>query len=115
MGFFNNIFKALGFESEQEEKTQKKVREQSGSFELSEDKHYKKLPPVRNVQNQIQLQETIEELKQKKHMIFDFSNFDESIKYRAIDFLAGAVFALDGDLEMIDENKISTSLEIEED
>ncbi len=114
MGFWGGIFKAFGFEGEEkQEKTVKTVKVGDAKYDLADNKYYKNLPPVRLILNQQQLQDTICELKTLKSIIFDFSEFDDS-KYRAIDFLAGSIFALEGDLKMIENDKFLCRLEIEE-
>lgn len=117
MSFWGKVFGAFGFENEEEDNKKTKCAEfkSSSAYELTNSKFYKKLPPVRKIVNQEQLQQNILDLIALKSIIFDFADFDEKLKYRAIDFLAGAVFALEGDFKMLEDNKFLCRLEIEED
>lgn len=116
MSFWGGIFKALGFEGEdkKQERAENKVGVKDAKYDLIDNKYYKNLPPVRLIINQQHLQETIVELESLKSIVFDFSNFDENLKFRAIDFLSGAIFALEGDLKMIETDKFLCRLDVEE-
>lgn len=115
MSFWGRIFNALGFEGEKkQEDITKNVKVGDAKYDLVDNNYYKNLPPVRLVLDQKQLQNTINELRDLKSIIFDFTNFDSNLKYRAIDFLAGSIFALEGDLKMLETDKFLCRLELEE-
>jgi cell division inhibitor SepF len=55
----------------------------------------------------------LEELKNVKTLIIDLSNFKEN-RGRSLDFISGAIFALDGELKKIDDNKFYCNLNMGE-
>ena len=105
MKLLDKIYKALGFESEEGSKEKyKKSNETSANFVL-DGNHHKRLEPTRKPMSQLQVQEVLDEFKRTKVMIIDFSGFSFENKVRAVDFVSGAVFALEGEMKRLEEDK----------
>lgn len=114
MSFLDKFLAVLGFEEEEhqtEKKPKKKKNTEIASFNLTSNTHNKRLPATRNISNQEQVVQVLEELKKKSAIIIDISGFDKSNKVRAFDFISGAVFALEGSIKKIDTNKFLCSLD----
>lgn len=103
MKLLDKIYKALGFDGEEGSKEKYKL-ETSANFVL-DGNHHKRLEPTRKPITQLQVQEVLDELKRTKVMIIDFSGFSFENKVRAVDFVSGAVYALEGEMKRLDEDK----------
>ncbi|SNX55272.1 cell division protein SepF [Thermoanaerobacterium sp. RBIITD] len=75
---------------------------------------YNKKPKIVNIHTQSQIrviimkpenfeqtQNILEEIKNKKPIIIDLQNMEKNDAQRLIDFLSGAIFALDGEIKKI--------------
>ena len=109
MSFFGPIWKILGFEDEERPEKKKKVQTMTASFDLSNNNHHKQLPSTRQARNQKEVQEILEELKQIGTLVIDVSNFQEN-RQRSLDFISGAIFALEGQFSKINEDKFYCSI-----
>ena len=109
MSFFGPVWKILGFEEEKQEKKEK-VNPCNASFNLSDNNHHKQLPSTRQARNQSEVEKVLDELKNVKTIIIDLSNFQEN-RQRSLDFISGAVFALDGELKKVDNDKFYCNLD----
>lgn len=115
VSFLSPIWRVLGFEddSKPEPKKQKKEQTTNSQFVLTDNNYHKQLPTTRNARTQDEVEMVLEELKNVKTLIIDLSNFKEN-RGRSLDFISGAIFALDGELKKIDDNKFYCNLDIGE-
>lgn len=115
MSILDKFLSALGFESSEEQKVTQKPKKKKNmeiaSFNLTSNTHNKRLPATRNISNQEQVIQVLEELKKKSAIIIDITGFDKVNRIRAFDFISGAVFALEGTIKKIDSNKYLCSLD----
>lgn len=114
MSFFGPIWRVLGFEDDRPaQPKQKKEKTANSQYVLTDNSYHKQLPTTRVARTQAEVEMVLEELKQIKTIIIDLSNFKEN-RGRSLDFIAGAIFALDGELKKIDNDKFYCNLDIEE-
>lgn len=115
MSFLSPIWRILGFEddSKPEQKKQKKEQTTNSQFVLTDNNYHKQLPATRNARTQDEVEMVLEELKNVKTLIIDLSNFKEN-RGRSLNFISGAIFALDGELKKIDDNKFYCNLNMGE-
>ncbi|MBE7074478.1 MAG: cell division protein SepF [Clostridiales bacterium] len=131
MGFFNKILKGLGFEEEEEHETKpKKVKEKKvknkpvfATFDLKEEQEevaQNTQQPLQQpesqtsetttslslniikVQNQVEVQNVITKIKNGEQVIINMSALTGQDLTRSLDFLTGAVFALDKTMQKVD-------------
>lgn len=115
MGFFNKIFSFIGFEDENQKarpKEKKQAPKKIGaSFELkNKGKKDNKVETIK-IKEESEIAEFIEKVKQNSVAIADLSNFEKDKKVRAFDFISGAIYALDGQIEKIKPNVYICSLD----
>ena len=129
MGFFNSFLKGLGFEDEEEpkkvkvkEKKDKKEKKVTASFDLNkfEDEALDKKEEVEettveeqtpntqnafeivNVSSQVEVQEVVNKLKRGDKILINLSKLSGSDLTRSLDFLTGAVYALNLGMQKVD-------------
>lgn len=111
MGIFDKFIKFLGFEGGENKKAQKKVKESkpiNAQYKLNKgetlenDKEEKK-EEILKPSSQEDIQNVITKLKQEKELKVDLSALSDDIQ-RIMDFLCGAIFALDGEVISCEEN-----------
>lgn len=107
MGFFDKILKTLGFEEESEEKLSKNTKKEdkntkkvkiNSKFDLEEsivEKREQKYKP----QTQDEIEKIANDLMSGVDAEIDFSEFAESDRVRALDFLSGVTYAVGGKIE----------------
>lgn len=115
MKFFNKIFSFLGFESEQQNKKPKEKREVpnkiNASFKLKNtNKKQNKIETIK-IKEEAEIANFIENVKENGAAVADLSAFEKNKKIRAFDFISGAVFALDGQIEKLKPNVYICSLD----
>ena len=131
MGFLNKILKGLGFEDEEYEEPKPKIKQKkdkknnniSASFDLNnindepekdskiEDNSVKQEQQtngsgsfdVIKVQSQADIQSAVQKLKNGAKLLINIEGLVESDIVRSLDFLTGAVFALNLKIQKIDE------------
>ena len=113
MSFFGPVWKILGFEEGEKKEKKQKIQPCKASYDLSDKSYHKQLPSTRQARNQAEVEKILEELKEVKTLIIDLSNFQEN-RQRSLDFIAGSIFALEGELKKIDKDKFYCNLMIEE-
>lgn len=117
MSFFGPIWRVLGFEDDKKDDEQKKqktkLKATNGAFDLTDKNFHKQSPTTRNARNQDEVEQILEELKIVKTLIVDMSNFQQN-RQRSLDFISGAIFALDGELKKLDTDKFYCNLNIGE-
>ncbi len=111
MGIFDKLLKAIGFDDESEEKIETKPIEKKKEQNINVNSKF----DLKNFQEKIieekeylpKTQEEIEEIARTfingTDVNVDFSQFPEIDKMRALDFLSGIVFALNGKMEKINK------------
>jgi cell division inhibitor SepF len=115
MGFFNKMFSFMGFENSasnaaNEEKKQKPSKIKS-SFQLNSKNKKEKAVQTKKLASEQDISEVIDLIKKQNTIIIDLSAFDKEKKVRAFDFISGAVFALEGQIEKIKPNVYICSLD----
>ena len=103
MGFFNGIMKALGFESEEKKQNKETEKKQENNLQkaeydltnLQKEEKMKTFTP----QNQVEVQEIVNVLKKGEVVCVNLQNFDQQNYTRALDFLSGAIYVLDGKIK----------------
>ena len=113
MSFFSPVWKILGFEDGEKTEKKQKVQVYSATYKLSDNNHHKQLPSTRQARNQAEVEQILEELKRVQTIIIDLSNFQEN-RQRSLDFISGAIFALEGEIKKIDNDKFYCNLNLEE-
>lgn len=113
MSFFSPVWKVLGFEDDSKTQKKQKVQTYNASYNLSDNNYHKQLPSTRQARNQTEVEKVLEELKQVKTIIIDLSNFQEN-RQRSLDFISGAIFALEGEIKKVDNNKFYCDISLEE-
>lgn len=131
MGFFNKILKGLGFEDEDvEEPKTKKIKEKkvknntkvTASYnlnELEEEKQPETKEKIEEIQtekkqeqsefeivkasSQEDIQEVVKKIKSGLKVLLNIENLTSADLTRSLDFLTGAVFALDLKIQKLDE------------
>lgn len=112
MGFFDKILKALGFEDEEQLNEDKKIEQKKekkktksikvrSKFNL-EDVEEKGREVKHTPKQQSEIEFIIKDLIDGNIVYADFSELDDSMKIRALDFLSGAVYILNGSIEKQD-------------
>ncbi len=112
MGFLDKIFKAFGFEDEGKATLQGEKKTEGASFDLK--KFRTRTPSTRFASSQLQVQQILDELKEKGVVIIDLSGFNITDRVRALDFISGAIFALEGSIKKLEDEKYYCSLIDEE-
>ncbi len=129
MGFFNSFLRGLGFEDEEEtpkakvkEKKDKKEKKVTASFDLNkfeeetlEKKEDKEEQPTEqqangaqgsfeivNVSSQVDVQEVVNKLKKGDKILINLSKLSGNDLTRSLDFLTGAVYALNLGMQKVD-------------
>ncbi len=108
MGFLNGLLRGLGFEGEKKEKPQKQKEEKLSSayqnagleVDLST---IKSEPKIFTPINQQDVQNLVDILKTGEAITIDLKNFSDNEYIRALDFLSGAIYVLDGKIKKIAE------------
>ena len=130
MGFFNKILKGLGFEDEEEpvksekKPRQKKVRKTSVTASYNLDNYSVKENKVQKEQikeettnenssplefelikvySQIDVQNVVNKIKANQKVLLNIENLTNADVTRSLDFILGAVFALDLTMQKVDE------------
>ena len=109
MGIFNTVLKGLGFEGEKKE--QQEVKEDKtptyntigAEYDLTkvESKVEKKEPQTIVPQNQQEVQQIVDTLKLGETVIVNLEQFKNTEYVRALDFMSGATYVLDGKIKKI--------------
>ena len=115
MGFFNKIFSFMGFEDEKQKAKPKEKKltpnKINASFELkSKGKKENKVESVK-INEESEISSFIEKVKENGVAIADLSSFEKDKKIRAFDFISGAIFALEGQIEKLKPNVYICSLD----
>lgn len=114
VGLLGPIWRVLGFEDDAKSPPKiKKTKTANSQFVLTDNSYHKQLPTTRNARTHAEVELVLEELKNVKTLIIDLSNFKEN-RGRSLDFISGAIFALDGELKKIDTDKYYCNLDVEE-
>lgn len=103
MGFFNGLMKSLGFESDskkqniqQEELKENATNKAEYDFtNLPKDEEIKEFRP----QTQIEIQDIVNLLKDDEIVSVNLQDFDSANYTRALDFLSGAIYVLNGKIK----------------
>jgi FtsZ-interacting cell division protein YlmF len=116
MGIFDKLMRALGFEEEDatqiehdepvKTKKEKKITVNS-KFDLKsvkEEEEFEKKLNFYNPKSQVDIEEIAKNLIKGNDAKVDFNEFPESDKIRALDFLYGVIFVLEGKIEKVDKN-----------
>jgi len=128
MGFLNKILKSLGFEDEKKYKKPKKIKEKkqktnkniTASFNLQKDeieekplKHNYEQEKIEHEENiglevvkvksQPEVQAVINKIKNGGKILINIENLSKDDIVRSLDFLSGAVFALNLSMQKIDD------------
>lgn len=112
MGFFDKILKVLGFEDEEQLNEDKKIEQKiekkktksikvKSKFNL-EDVEEKGREVKHTPKQQSEIEFIIKDLMDGNIVYADFSELDDSMRIRALDFLSGAVYILNGSIEKQD-------------
>ncbi len=107
MSFMGNIFKALGFESEEKNKT--RAKKTKASYKLNKNKQrIDEIDgvPVYYPENFLQAKEFVDFVKQKKAIIISLESCDKEIENKILDFLDGFCFGTNAKLINLNENKL---------
>lgn len=111
MGFFGNVFRALGFESEEEEvKSKKKVKkvEPKATFNLKKDKIERpdKIDGIKviYIESMADCERAINLFKTDEPVLINFDYADD--KSRALGYLEGAISMTKGSMSVIEEKKL---------
>ena len=103
MGFFNGLMKSLGFESDskkqniqQEELKENATNKAEYDFtNLPKDEEIKEFRP----QTQVEIQDIVNLLKDDEIVSVNLQDFDSANYTRALDFLSGAIYVLNGKIK----------------
>lgn len=116
MGIFDKIMKAIGFEDEDIETSKKDepiIEKKEKKVIINSKFDLKSIKEEGIIENKLQfcnpkaqfdIEEIVKKLIKGCDIKVDFSEFSEIDKIRALDFLSGAVFVLDGKIEKVDKN-----------
>lgn len=113
MGFFDKFLKAIGFESVEDDGSEKKNKKQritSSKFDLrnknakEEVKKEQKTVEVNTPTNQEDIEKISLRLLEEENVLVNLSNFSEEDKKRALDFLSGASYVLKFKIKQIEDN-----------
>lgn len=120
MGIFDKLLKAIGFEDENAEKTEiksknnKKEKKKEKNININSKFDLKNLEEDQVseekeivayiVKVQTDVEEIANKLKNGESVMVDFNKFAEGDKIRALDFLSGVSFILNGKIEKINKN-----------
>lgn len=115
MGFFNKVFSFMGFEDEQPKQEPKQKRQApskiNASFELkAKGKKENKIETIK-LKEEADIGGFIDIVKESGAAVADLSGFDKDKKIRAFDFISGAIFALEGQIEKVKANVYVCSLD----
>lgn len=115
MSFFNKVFSFMGFEdaTAKTEVKDKKVKPSKikSSFQLNSKGKKAKNVQTKKLASEQEIAEVIDLIKTQNTIIVDLSAFDKEKKVRAFDFISGAVFALEGQIEKLKPNVYICSLD----
>lgn len=113
-GFLNKVLYFMGIGDNNEDEHEEEVTASKPVFEAIPNNSYKKsnivnihsaTPPIKVVlmepTNYDDVQEICSNLKSKKPIIVNFENVDKELAKRMVDFISGAVYALDGTLQKV--------------
>ena len=103
MGFFNGLMKSLGFESDskkqniqQEELKENATNKAEYDFtNLPKDEEIKEFRP----QTQVEIQDIVNLLKDDEIVSVNLQDFDSANYTRALDFISGAIYVLNGKIK----------------
>ena len=103
MGFFNGLMKSLGFESDskkqniqQEELKENATNKAEYDFtNLPKDEEIKEFRP----QTQVEIQDIVNLLKDDEIVSVNLQDFESANYTRALDFLSGAIYVLNGKIK----------------
>ncbi len=122
MGFMGGIFKALGFESENNGKKKKTVTKTKASYKLKSNKN-NRVDDIDGVsvyypESVEQAKEFIEFVKQNKAIIISTESCQGEISLRIVDFMKGFCFGSNSRFIVLNEDKLylilPEGMEIEE-
>lgn len=107
MGFFNALLKGLGFEGNQNNEPVKEKEEVTTYKQKTAEYNLNEIETVEEIKtytpaNQENIQEIVELLKQGKTVAVNFELIKNNEFIRALDFMSGAVFALNGKIKKTD-------------
>ena len=109
MGFFNGLLKGLGFESNSKEKRVKEVKVDTTTAYENKGAEYdlKSIKIEDNIvyspKSEVEVQELVDRLKKGENITVDLQNFKNTEYVRALDFMSGAIYVLDGKIKKISE------------
>lgn len=103
MGFLNGLMKSLGFESDSKKQNTKQEEEKEivtnkAEYDLtniSQNEDIKEFRP----QTQVEIQDIVNLLKNDEIVCVNLQDFDKSNYTRALDFLSGAIYVLNGKIK----------------
>lgn len=110
MGFFDKFLRALGFDSDEEEKEPKKNKNSdltNSKFDLSKVESEEKTEEevkVFNPQTQEEIQDCLTKIESTKEAYINLENFSSEDEVRALDFISGALFILKKSIKRVDSN-----------
>lgn len=108
--FFDKVMGAIGFEVDEEEIVENNEAQwpDSDRFKRQKKANLLSLPTQRPVTMMLKKAESYDEvesiaqnIKERRSVIVNFEQVDKEIAQRMIDFLSGAVFALDGTVQKV--------------
>ena len=116
MGFFDKMLRAMGFQDEESEEKKEKNREAdidkkeekivvNSKFNLKnmQEDVLDDFDKIIKPKNQYEIEEIANLLLNGKSVKVDFIDFVEIDKTRALDFLSGVIFVLNGNIEKIEK------------
>lgn len=103
MGFLNGLMKSLGFESDSKKQNTKQEEEKEivtnkAEYDLtniSQNEDIKEFRP----QTQVEIQDIVNLLKNDEVVCVNLQDFDKANYTRALDFLSGAIYVLNGKIK----------------
>ena len=108
MGFFNGILRGLGFEGEEKELQTKEsstmYKENVAEYNLNEIKQSDEIKTIKPA-NQKDVQNIVDLLKQGNAVAVNFELIKNNEFVRALDFMSGATYVLDGKIKKVN-NKV---------
>ena len=106
MGLFNGFLRGLGFEGEKKVKSQKNIEKEEtpsaytnagAKFDLAS--QYQEIIP----NNQQEVQNAVDILKNGETIIINLKQIKDGEYIRALDFLSGAIYVLNGKIKKIND------------
>lgn len=103
MGFFNGLMKSLGFESDSKKQNveQHEIKENApnkAEYDLTNFPQNEEVKEFRP-QTQVEIQDIVNLLKNDEVVSVNLQDFDSANYTRALDFLSGAIYVLNGKIK----------------